>query len=68
MSFKDEPPMEHPGGGLCEVPSGRAVTECVRERAELWVSLVIPAGWWVGAAVGRAAGGVRCCPAPLLLV
>ena len=54
MSFKDEPPAELPGGGLCEGPSGRAVTECVQERGELWVLPVIPAGWRVGAAAGRA--------------
>lgn len=57
MSFKDEPPTELPGGGLCEGPLGRAVTEYVQERGELWVLPVIPTGWRVGAASGRAAGG-----------
>lgn len=62
MSFKDEPPAELPGGGLREGPSGRAVTECVQERGELWVLPVIPAGWRVGAAAGRAAGGWLALP------
>lgn len=68
-SFKDEPTAELPGGGLPEGPLGRAVTECVQERGELWVLPDIPGGWRVGAAAGRAAGGgCGCCPPPLLLL
>lgn len=56
--------MELPGGVLCEGALGRAVTECAQGRGELWALLVIPAGWWVGAAAGRAGAGAAplpCC-------